>query len=354
VSDGRNYSIVEPPFRYPFAFSDSPFGTFINNMLIEAKPEFHKQTYMKDLYKSSDYCAACHKKLLFSSWVKGPYNDRNNPGMKKTCNDCHMQQVESIDDVSAHGKGTVADHRYLASNIFIPGFYGLSEQIALTEKFLKDEKIGLSILAPHEVLHGSKVGFTVRMANVGVGHVYPSGAAANLVESWLEVTVNDDESRMMAQYGLLDEEGNLNDETTHIYRVSPYDVDGNPLGFNEHQPWAFKKHERFVLFPKTFDEYVFEVDLADFDTETISIDATARYRCLSKSTADFYFKGSKTVPITDMAKKSFEIAVRDAPISVEQPDHSPDASEIGDGLMKSAVDLTSKYTLTRVDSNTAS
>ncbi|MAE71038.1 MAG: hypothetical protein CME06_11300 [Gemmatimonadetes bacterium] len=127
---------------------------------------------------------------------------------------------------------------------------------------------------------------------------------------------------MMLQYGLADEEANVDDETTHIYRVSPYDIDGNPLGFNEHQPWAFRKHERFVLFPKAFDEYEFEVDLADFDTEKISIDAAVKYRCLSKSTADFYFKGSRTVPITEMAEKSFEIAVG----------------------------LTSKYTLTRVSS----
>ncbi|MAE71037.1 MAG: hypothetical protein CME06_11295 [Gemmatimonadetes bacterium] len=345
----RNWAFLEPPSRYPFAFSDSPLGTFINSTLINAKPEFHKKTYMKDLYKEVDFCTACHKKLVYTSWSNSVYNDRKHPEDRKICSDCHMKRVAVSDDISADEEGTVADHRYLAGNVFIPGLYGLDEMVALQEEFMKDEKIALSILAPDEVVPGSKVRFAVRMANIGVGHTYPAGASADIVESWLEVRLIDDENRTVMQYGTTDAEGDLDEDATYIYRIAPFDANGDPLGYTVHHSWLFRSHEEFVIHPKEFDEYDFEFDLAELRTNKISIEAVARYRSVSKAFADFYYGGEKKVRITDVATQSFEIAVKEALTSDERPVYSKNGAEIEEGLRKSAFVLPPGFKLTKTE-----
>ncbi|HET6247237.1 MAG TPA: multiheme c-type cytochrome, partial [Tepidisphaeraceae bacterium] len=52
---------IEEPIQYPFAFSTNPFLKFINRQLIKARPEFHKQTFLKPLHKSAEFCSVCHK-----------------------------------------------------------------------------------------------------------------------------------------------------------------------------------------------------------------------------------------------------------------------------------------------------
>ena len=34
---------------------------FINQQLVKAKPEFHKQTFLKPFHKTAEFCGACHK-----------------------------------------------------------------------------------------------------------------------------------------------------------------------------------------------------------------------------------------------------------------------------------------------------
>jgi len=347
VGGERNWAFLEPPSRYLFAFSDSPLGAFINSTLINAKPEFHKRTYMKDLYKEVDFCTACHKKLIYTSWVKSIYNDKKHPEERKICSDCHMKRVEVSDDISADEKGTVADHRYLAGNVFIPELYGLDEMIALQEEFMKDGKIALSILAPPEVVQGSKLRFAVRMANIGVGHTYPAGASADIVESWLEVRIIDDDDRTVMQYGTADKEGNLDEDATYIYRIAPFDRDGNPLGYTVHHSWLFRTHEEFVIHPKEFDEYDFELDLAELRSKKVSIEAVARYRSVSKAFADYYYGEETKVRITDVATESFEIAIKDTLRSDERPIYSKNGAEIEEGLRRSAFELPPGFKLTK-------
>ncbi len=55
---------IEEPQHYPFASSDNAVLQYVNNQLIKAKPEFHKQTFLKPFHKTAEFCSTCHKVSL--------------------------------------------------------------------------------------------------------------------------------------------------------------------------------------------------------------------------------------------------------------------------------------------------
>ncbi|MDQ2747413.1 MAG: cytochrome c family protein, partial [Acidobacteriota bacterium] len=122
----------------------------------------HKRAMMRPLLKQPEFCNACHKsqvpnelndykfirafavgdELQMSSFSKEsphPFYVRN----KETCNSCHMvNEPTKYFDVSAKN-GTIASHRWAASNTAIPTFYGYKDQLAAVDKFLQDDKMGV-------------------------------------------------------------------------------------------------------------------------------------------------------------------------------------------------------------------
>src|SRR5207245_2960432 len=55
---------IEEPIHYPFAYSDHPVLQWMNNQLVKAKPEFHKQTFLKPFHRTAEFCSTCHKVSL--------------------------------------------------------------------------------------------------------------------------------------------------------------------------------------------------------------------------------------------------------------------------------------------------
>ncbi len=75
VRGNADYTIDEP-IHYPFAFSDQPALQWINRQLVKAKPRFHKQTFLKPLHRSTEFCGVCHKvhlppELNDYKWLRG-------------------------------------------------------------------------------------------------------------------------------------------------------------------------------------------------------------------------------------------------------------------------------------------
>ena len=67
---------IEEPIHYPFAYSDDPKLAWVNQMLVKAKPEFHKKTFLKPLHKTAEFCGTCHKvhlpvELNDYHWLRG-------------------------------------------------------------------------------------------------------------------------------------------------------------------------------------------------------------------------------------------------------------------------------------------
>lgn len=301
---------IKPPRNYIFWNSKGALGQFAHETLIRAKPEFHKMTFGKPLYGRSDYCYGCHNRLQYDSWRDSAYNDASLPDKNKECQSCHMEQVAAKDDASAHAKGTVADHRFLSSGIVLPRYYGLDEQFRLTEKYMKDKRILVQLLVPASVRPGATARFAVRIANIGIGHDFPAGPEGDIIEAWPRIVARDASGREILDYGALSKEGHLDEARTRIYRILPRDTNGVPLELDRHRSWRYAQDVLHVIPPKTYDEFVLELDVPADAQGRIRIAADLRYRKPNQRFADWVFgQGKFIVPVVDMASTSAETEV---------------------------------------------
>lgn len=55
---------IDEPVHYPFAYSSNAALQYVNNLLVNAKPAFHKKTFLKPFMKTAEYCSTCHKVSL--------------------------------------------------------------------------------------------------------------------------------------------------------------------------------------------------------------------------------------------------------------------------------------------------
>src|SRR5487761_1350167 len=119
-------------------------------------PERHAQAVMKDIYRTPEFCASCHKASLPSSlndykfiraftvydeWQNSKFSQRNPltfyTADLKTCQDCHMKRAPITEPDYGAKKGTLLSHRWLAGNTAVPFYYGFDEQLQKTVEFLK-------------------------------------------------------------------------------------------------------------------------------------------------------------------------------------------------------------------------
>ena len=57
VRRGNADYTIEEPLHYPFVNSTNPVLQWLNQQLVKAKPELHKQTFLKPLHKSAEFCS---------------------------------------------------------------------------------------------------------------------------------------------------------------------------------------------------------------------------------------------------------------------------------------------------------
>ncbi|MGL4420419.1 MAG: multiheme c-type cytochrome, partial [Gemmataceae bacterium] len=147
---------IEESQHYPWAFSQEPALQWVNQQLIKAKPEFHKQTFLKPLHKSAEFCSTCHKVHLpvelnhYKDFLRGQnhYDSFILSGMgngarsfyfpptgaKENCNSCHMPLKPSQDFGSKDFDGTGTrkrhDHFFPAANTGLPATLKLEPRYA--------------------------------------------------------------------------------------------------------------------------------------------------------------------------------------------------------------------------------
>lgn len=73
---GNGAYALATPTHYPFAFSESEFGRWVSDTLIKSKPEFHKQSFLKPVHRTAEFCSSCHKvhlpvELNEYRWLRG-------------------------------------------------------------------------------------------------------------------------------------------------------------------------------------------------------------------------------------------------------------------------------------------
>ena len=145
---------IEEPTHYPFAFSENPLLGWVNRLLVKAKPEFHKRSFLKPLHRSAEFCSTCHKVHLpeeFNGykWLRGQNHYDTfllsgvsghgvnsfyyPPKAQANCNGCHMPLAASTDfaarDFDNSGELSVHDHQFPAANTAIPHLLKMPESV---------------------------------------------------------------------------------------------------------------------------------------------------------------------------------------------------------------------------------
>jgi tetratricopeptide (TPR) repeat protein len=260
-----NYNIADEQ-EDPYLFASADTGTMaalVHDTAIRAKPDVHKRQMLKPFFRTSEFCATCHKVSLQEPvndyrWFRGQdeYDAWHDSGValnasrtfylpptKRVCQDCHMPlEPAPLGDVAARN-GMIRSHRFLAVNTALPYLRGDDETIRRIEAFLRDEKLRIDVFAMASeetgervyaldrtqpvIRSGDTVTFDVVVRNKGVGHTFPGGTNDSN-EGWIEFTVTDANGRVLTQNGSVREDGHV-DPAAHFFKVLIVDRNGNPI-----------------------------------------------------------------------------------------------------------------------------
>ena len=368
VAGNANY-IVAQPTRYLFELRDGTAARAARDFLIRAYPARHVEDLSKRVFKTPEYCAACHKQFIdqevnnvgwvqlqnqYDNWRKSRWNHPGDPRKTIECRECHMPLVASRDpaagDASDYNRtasdGRVRSHRFLGANQFMPALLklpGAAEQVALTEKWLRGQievpeiadkwrkgpAVALELDLPKSADAGSLVSLRAVVTSNKVGHDFPTGPL-DIIQSWIELTVNDDAGRLVYSTGGVNEKRFIQ-PGSFIFKAEPVDQYGNLI--DRHNLWEMVGVRfRRSLFPGFSDvaEFSFrcpgvsggsKADPGSAYSFTVPgngralhVSARLLYRKIDQYLLNFMFgeNAGLTAPITSLASAEGEIRVEPA------------------------------------------
>lgn len=359
LKGNANYVIAQPR-RYMFELENDSHPTtasaFLRDFLIRAYPRPHMEDLSKRLFKTPEYCAACHKQFVdqeinqvgwvqlqnqYDNWRQSRWN---HPGDARTtieCRECHMPLVASNDpsagDDSDYNRtpqdGRHRSHRFIGANKMMPALLklpGWQTQAALTEKWLQGRyeipeiahkwrpgpAVNINLEAPERVLPGQTVPLRVVVTSNKVGHDFPTGPL-DIIQAWIEVVVVDEQGRTVFQNGSVDDKQFIH-PGTFMFKAEPVDQNGNLI--DRHNLWEMVGvRYRRSLFPGFSDnaEYSFTLPAHPGGRQkaagtgikaapgTLLVEARLRYRKVDQYLLNFLFgQGKLTSPITDMTRQT--------------------------------------------------
>ncbi|MFK8028931.1 MAG: tetratricopeptide repeat protein [Gammaproteobacteria bacterium] len=268
VRGNADYTIEEP-LHYPFAYSDKPMLQSINRLLVKAKPEFHKKTFLKPLHKSTEFCGTCHKvhlpeELNKYKWLRGQnhYDTFLLSGVSghgatsfyypeqahSNCNQCHMKLEASSDfgagEFDESGDLKVHNHQFPSANTAIPHVLGFADRandahVGMLEGALRVDLFGVKeqgkidgvLHAPLDSSTTLQSGGTYLLETVlrtlTLGHPFTQGTGdSNQV--WLELTMEVD-GKVIGASGKVDPATGEVDPWSHFVNAYVLDKNGDRI-----------------------------------------------------------------------------------------------------------------------------
>ena len=295
----------------------------------------HKQAVMRPLYKTAEFCAACHKAAItrslddykflraftvYDEWQGASFTKQSPlPFYRKdsvsTCQTCHMMReplAAGAQDAGAKD-GTLVSHRWLGGNSLIPAYYKFDEQSAKLVAFLKNGFDGKGVLnvdifglekettgaasddasttliaplgqAAFSLAPGDTLIADVVIQNKGIGHSYVP-EQRDFYESWVNFTVKDGSGKVISESGFIQADGNL-DPSAHSFTNRLVNDKGELNGL--HEIW----HNRVQAYNNTIQSgrsqlvrYRFRLPKAVSGSFTLS--ATVKYRRFDQHFIDY-------------------------------------------------------------------
>ena len=303
----------------------------------------HRKAVMRDLYRSPEFCAACHKAALprtlndykwqraislYDEWQNSAFAMQSPlPFYKKnsisTCQSCHMPREKVSGVEYAAKEGTVFSHRWLGANTMVPKYYGFVDQAANIVAFLRNSVFNIDIfgleIAPSsknvtsvvdplprvvaplgptsfEIKEGSRITVSVVIQNRGIGHSHVP-EQRDIYESWVDFTVKNTAGIVIAESGALAPDGSL-DPIAHSFTNRLVNKQSTINGL--HQVW----NNRIVAYNNTIQSGRSQLVRYCFDMPEsggVVVTATIRYRRFDQTFIDFGMKKGYVQPVVDMA-----------------------------------------------------
>lgn len=261
---------IAAPEHYPFTFSENPVLQWLNGQLIKAKPDFHRQTFLKPLHQSPEFCGSCHKVHLPEAlndykWLRGQnhydsfllsgvsghgvgsfyYPEQAEPN----CNDCHMAPVASAEfgaDWHAELGGLgIRGHQFPAANTGLAHLLGLPEEVVAAHRDMLEGSVRVDLVALRTEgrIDGEMIGplrpgvpalepgreylLQLVLRTLTLGHLLTQGTADSN-QLWVEVEVRH-EGRTIARSGGLEPAEGRVDPWSHFVNAWMLDRDGNRI-----------------------------------------------------------------------------------------------------------------------------
>jgi Flp pilus assembly protein TadD len=318
----------------------------VSDKEILAHLDRHSKAVMKDFYRTSEFCGACHKAalpkmlneykwqraiFLSDEWQQASFSKQNPlPFYVKdkpyTCQNCHMpSEAIALPDYGAED-GKLASHRWLGANTVIAKYYGYDEQLQKTIDFLRNgaqktgvlnvdlfaiERNGGKLIAPlgsqeFAIAAGDVLTVSVVIQNKGIGHTLVP-EQRDFYECWVEFEAKDAAGRTLMHSGGLLPDGAL-DPSAHSFTNRLINVRGtlNDL----HQVWD----TRVVAYNNTIASgrsqivrYRFKVP--EDATGPITLTARVNYRRFNQHFMDFGMGRHYEMPVVEMAARTRTLAL---------------------------------------------
>ncbi|MCH7926253.1 MAG: hypothetical protein IIC51_12030, partial [Planctomycetes bacterium] len=272
VRGNADYTVTQP-VRYVGETKEGPINKWVSDFLIRAYPRHHKESFSRPLYKTAEFCGACHKQFIdeevnqigwvqlqnqYDNWRKSRWYHEGDPEKTINCRECHMPLVDSTDPAAGDAgdynrsadDGKHRSHRFLGANQVIPllqNLPGAKEHVELTEKWLRGEieipeiadkwtagpVIRLSLHGPDVAKSGEPVDIQIILTNNKTGHNFPTGPL-DIIRSWVELTVKDQDGNTVFEVGKPEESGMMSQDTV-VFKADIIDQYGNAL--DRHNLW---------------------------------------------------------------------------------------------------------------------
>jgi hypothetical protein len=371
IQGNANYTIAQPK-EYLWQWSaDHTLGAMARNFLIRSWPAPHDRLNRR-LYKTPEYCAACHKQFIdaeinrvgwvqlqnqYDNWAASHWNHKGDPRRTIECRECHMPLVASTDpaagDPMDYNRSPDDEkhrsHRFLAANNFVPVLLhldGADEQVRGTNAWLQGRidipeirnkwaqgaVVKIRIEAPPTVEPGKSMPVRVVLTSNKVGHDYPTGPL-DMIQSWVELRVTDESGRVVFTSGERDQR-NFLEPGTFLFKAEPVDQYGNLI--DRHNLWEMVGvRYRRSLFPGYSDTVEYDIPcpsggpmrrLAPMPSSSafsvpvrsesgqLRVDAILHYRKIDQFLLNYVMgqKSGLTAPVVDVARTTATVCVAPA------------------------------------------
>ena len=355
---------MQAPERYMFEIKEGQTSKWVSDFLIRAYPAQHVKSYDRSMFKSSKFCASCHKQFLdeningvgwvqlqnqYDPWKESKWHEEGNIEETIQCRECHMPLMSSSDpargDATDYNRsaddGKHRSHEFLGANQFVPtvlNLEGTEKHVERVNKWLKGEieipeisdkweaglGVPVKIIPPANINSDGKVNFSVLITSNKPGHDFPTGPL-DIIQAWLKITVTDQKGNIVYTSGHLDDEWFIN-PGSFIFKAEPVDEYNNLI--DRHNLWELVgvRYSR-ALFPGHSDyaQYSFNVQdstgnrRASFEVDTLPGDITElniavklQYRKINQFMMKNVFSkilGVPTAPITTISEDSARIVL---------------------------------------------